>query len=147
MKNFFRKVLHILLWIWQFPQNICGLFAILLWRKEPNFSVRTNNVYDKRGFSKVYLRDSIANVTLGEYIHVHYKMKNLEEVIQHETGHVIQSRIFGPLYLPIIGVLSAIWVTFGNYKERGYYVFFVEKWANKLAGLKVDNFGNPVDAD
>ena len=115
MKKFFKKVLYVLLWTWQLPQNICGLFAILLWRNEPNFSKHVN-WYDKKGFSKIYRRNSIANVTFGEYINVYHRSNKLDEIVRHETGHVYQSRILGPLYLPVIGLTSGLLCSFCNYQ-------------------------------
>lgn len=54
----------------------------------------------------------------------------------HEYGHTIQSLIFGPLYLIVMGIPSTLWgFLFGKKrKERQipYGVFFTEKWANHL---------------
>jgi hypothetical protein len=59
-------------------------------------------------------------------------------VCVHEYGHSIQSAVLGPLYLPIIGIPSAIWANLPALQKRrshqhlSYYRFFPEKWANRL---------------
>ena len=56
----------------------------------------------------------------------------------HEYGHTIQSLIFGPLYLIIIGMPSSIWANSKSFKQKRkiqsilYTSFWCEKWANKL---------------
>ena len=59
-------------------------------------------------------------------------------VCVHEYGHTIQSAILGPLYLPVIGIPSAIWANLPALQKKrsqehlSYYRFFPEKWANRL---------------
>lgn len=43
--------------------------------------------------------------------------KHTLEDLQHEFGHYIQSRIFGPTWLPLFGMPSILNATFG----KGYY--------------------------
>ncbi len=60
----------------------------------------------------------------------------------HEYGHTIQSLILGPLYLPVIGIPSAIWCMlpfFVHLREKkaiAYTSFFIEgsasKWGEKV---------------
>lgn len=62
------------------------------------------------------------------------------DVTKHEAlGHGTQSRILGPLYLLVIGLPSIIWAwMYGAvipYTKNGYYRFYTEKWADKLAGI------------
>lgn len=61
--------------------------------------------------------------------------------IQHESGHVKQSKILGPLYLLVIGLPSIVHAAMHRTvcKNPNYYHFYTEKWANKLAGLTVVN--------
>jgi hypothetical protein len=63
----------------------------------------------------------------------------------HELGHTKQSRLFGPLYLPVIGVpsISRAIYAFG-YREitgrqwTGYYEGYPENWADRLGGVVRD---------
>lgn len=58
-------------------------------------------------------------------------------LLVHEYGHTIQSLMFGPLYLIIMGIPSVLWgylPCFQNKRRRGvsYFSFFTEKFANYL---------------
>lgn len=62
-------------------------------------------------------------------------------LLVHEYGHTIQSLIFGPLYLVVMGIPSTLWgflPVFQKKRESGvsYFSFFTEKFANYL-GEKV----------
>lgn len=64
-----------------------------------------------------------------------------KRLLVHEYGHTIQSLIFGPLYLIVIGIPSTLWgflPYFQNKRNNGvsYFSFFTEKLANYL-GEKV----------
>ena len=61
---------------------------------------------------------------------------------RHEYGHALQSRILGPLYLPIVGVSSTMRVAyalaqyaFTRKPWNGYYDGFPENWADRLGGV------------
>lgn len=79
-------------------------------------------------------------VSLGDFIIFEYDFYFDEETVKHEHGHQIQSLIFGPLYLIVIGITSGV---FNNLQSRifkkskeWYYSRFPENWADKLG--KVD---------
>lgn len=62
-------------------------------------------------------------------------------LLVHEYGHTIQSLIFGPFYLIIMGIPSTLWgflPYFQSKRDKGvsYFSFFTEKFANYL-GEKV----------
>ena len=54
-------------------------------------------------------------------------------------GHARQSRMLGWLYLLVIGLPSIVWAALYGWLiprcENGYYKFYTEKWADKLAGI------------
>jgi RHS repeat-associated protein len=69
--------------------------------------------------------------TLGPYIN----SKNIEigdDIYKHESGHVIQSRILGPLYLDKVAISSFSSFQFGSleYHNGCWY----EVWASRLGG-------------
>lgn len=122
-----------ILWLWQLPQNICGVVYRKIIKDDIIAQVNTDSGYN------IYLTETNrGGVTLGEYIFVYQKYTNISGVIQHETGHVKQSRILGPLYLLVIGLPSIIHAALHRVACRNdnYYHFYTEKWANKLAGLE-----------
>ena len=68
-----------------------------------------------------------------------YTMEELSRrLLVHEYGHTIQSLIFGPLYLIVMGIPSTVWgfLPYFNRKRKNeglsYFSFFTEKWANFL---------------
>lgn len=126
----------ILDWVWQLPQNICGI----IWRriKKGDIIISTGNSVSLSLGAKVYLMRSGGGLTLGKYIFISQNYIDQKGIIKHECGHVKQSRILGPLYLIIIGIPSLLHAALNNYigcckrHKDGYYHWFTEKWANKL---------------
>jgi hypothetical protein len=65
-----------------------------------------------------------------------------ERTRAHEHGHTFQSRLFGPLYLPLVGVPSVSRVLYAiAYREltgrrwQGYFDGYPEDWADELGGV------------
>ena len=60
-------------------------------------------------------------------------------LLVHEYGHVMQSLMLGPLYVPLILLPSMVWAGYPALKRRrlkqgvSYYSFYTERWANSLA--------------
>lgn len=130
------KIKNIAEWVWQLPQNICGI----VWRNIKKDSIITE-VGDSMATSvnaKVYLMKAGGGVTLGKYIFISQTYQDQSKVIKHECGHVKQSKMLGPLYLIIIGIPSILHAALNGYigccknNPKGYYHFFTEHWANKL---------------
>ena len=125
-------------WIWQLPQNLCGLVYKYISKNNRKEKLE-NTAINKLGI-EAYAKTSLGSVSLGKYIFISEISKNDRNSIFHECGHTKQSRILGPLYLPLIGIPSIIWATLHSYipyfRKYSYYQFYTEKWANKLAGLK-----------
>lgn len=121
-------------WVWQLPQNLLGVsYKKIL---KDNIIARVNT--DNKEY-KCYLKRSKGGVTLGKYIFISQDYRNKERVIKHESGHVKQSLILGPLYLLVIGIPSILWAGFIHnmlFKDKSYYWFYTESWANKLAKLQ-----------
>jgi len=58
-------------------------------------------------------------------------------LLVHEYGHTIQSLLLGPLYLPVIGLPSALWANLPCCRRKwmgkaSYFRFFTERSANYL---------------
>lgn len=140
---------NILLWIWQFPQNIVG--AIMAAFKKGYALIVTNDGED----ANVYLTDNVAGcgVSLGNYILLDYNtyyevVTSLKgyalKTVNHEHGHQKQSRYLGIFYLLLIGLPSACGNIYDrlfhkkwtSYKRcKWYYNQPWEKWADKLGGV------------
>ena len=131
------------LFLWQFPQNIVGLILILIMGYNRVLTVPNDN--------KVYFSKKMSGgISLGRYsvINDYYirKCKSDTEILdldvtKHEAlGHGTQSRYLGPLYLFVIGIPSIVWAAIYPckrfpYTKNGYYKFWTERWADKLAGV------------
>lgn len=137
-----RTLTNILLYIWQLPQNLLGLAFRALFFKPWKQNMTT---YENNGSVIVTYYHSPnmkGGLTLGEYIFVKsYKSyRGIEyadnDTIQHEHGHVIQSRILGPLFLLVIGLPSLIHASLHSAicRDKNYYHFYTERWANRLSG-------------
>lgn len=95
-----EKFKEILLYIWQLPQNLLGLFLILCYNK----NIRQYHKLNGRIFYST--PDMPSGISLGNYIIMRYD--EYGEGMKHEYGHSIDSRRFGWLYLIIIGLPSII---------------------------------------
>lgn len=80
----------IILYIWQLPQNIVGLFVVFFSRAKKN--------------NDIYLTDYYFGVSLGKYIILDKYCSETD--IKHEKGHQRQSLYLGWLYLLVIGLPS-----------------------------------------
>lgn len=130
-------------WTWELPQSLLGAILLLFYRKTELKVIEYNNqivhIYDKFP----------GGISLGYYILVDYNRKDLnnnivrqslKNNIKHESGHGIQSKYLGPLYLPFIGILSGCHniihrIKRHYHKASNYYSFFTESWADKLGGV------------
>lgn len=136
MKVIFTKLAAVLLYLWQLPQNLLGLLLVSFmptsvpadfkgdWRRLPSallfFSSRMNGA-----------------ITFGRYVLMSEGSKY--NTMAHERGHSIQSMILGPLYLIVIGIPSILWAAWWNEgRNRSYYSFYTERWADRLGGVERD---------
>lgn len=122
-----KTLLNILLWVWQFPQNLLGMALRLIYG-------RPNAVF--RGVPVVVCPRFRSRISLGRTIVTKWPYLEDSKGWAHEYGHTRQSLYLGPLYLIIIGLPSLLWAVWWD-KKRGipYSAFFIEKWADKLGGL------------
>lgn len=120
---------ELLLYIWQLPQNIVGLIVRLIFTGEVKHNVA--------GIEFWYCESFRGGISLGNMVMIGSKY---ELTVRHEYGHQIQSKILGPLYLLVIGLPSIMWAgLYGSVikpSKNGYYKFYTEKWADKLANIK-----------
>jgi hypothetical protein len=128
--------MKILLFLWQFPQTLLALLLITLFRPQRK-EIYRNRIY--------YYGNIPGGISLGEFVLLPER-SNIEDTKNHEWGHTVQSRIFGPLYLLAVGIPSAV---FNNLTDRifhrnwkaekriaWYYGRYPEAWADKLGGVE-----------
>ena len=117
-----------LMMIWQLPQIIFSFFVILF-----NDVVKID--YRDQSFL-IYIKRFTA-FSCGPFVFINEHMVS-EDLIKHELGHSVQSRMLGPLYLFTVGLVS--WTNkkliewhllpYGNYFSR-----WPENWADQLGGV------------
>lgn len=138
MKN---CIIRILLTIWQLPQI---LLARIFVRKGKYEYLWTADGVD------VYFGNGIDGISLGDRIVINPNCYEGLWLAKHEFGHVIQSRILGWFYIPIILIPSLLWYIFVtsvpdvyNVSEkestRMYYLFYTEKWANRIMRIDIED--------
>jgi hypothetical protein len=137
--------------VWETPQTLLGNI-IAHYR---NIIGRVDNVEIDTDRFSVLVNDNDPNnpddgwgFTLGPYIN----SKNIDvrdDIYYHENGHVIQSRIFGPLYFPNIAIPSGISAYYSYYMVKDGGKFhngrWYERWADELGrGSRTEHFfGKP----
>lgn len=129
---------------WGILQTFLGLIMFILYFKRKHYAYHGAIITEWNVKSSMSL-GLFVFVTSEPYFAKKYEDQiNIEELskrlLVHEYGHTIQSLIFGPLYLIVIGIPSTLWGFVGAKKRKDeqipYGAFFTESWANRL-GEKV----------
>lgn len=126
---------NILLYLWQLPQNILGAAVLLFWKKDFSYPYKDVTVY---GTSR-----GQAGVSLGKYIICRdYGDPTIPSLkVHHEYGHCIQSRRWGWLYLPTVGLVSGLRNVLHLYKRNHYFDSWPENEADRLGGVLKTKYG------
>jgi hypothetical protein len=134
---------EIVLWVWQLPQHLLGVIIWGVLKLARKILAINKHQVDKEKWLFV-VNIPGWGVSLGSYVFMdcHYD----EMDWKHEFGHSKQSLIFGPLYLLLVGIPSAV---FNNLWDRifhirwsfasrheWYYSRYPEKRADKLGGVE-----------
>lgn len=142
------KIKFIGLYIWQLPQNLLGLFLVFIYNRRNIVGGNLLREIMYKG-KHVYIYESFpGGISLGEYILIDFNREypnwnpmhqasarmSLQKSIKHEYGHTFQSKWWGPLYLPVVGLYSG--VRAGLHLANDYYGSWPEKQANKYGGVE-----------
>ena len=118
----------VMLWLWQFPQNLVGIIAVYFLSAYKPIKQDLTDFY-------LHYNTWFSSVSLGDYIILNGYCYT-EKTILHEKGHQRQSLYLGWFYLLVIGLPSVI----GNLLHRifkfDYYRQPWEAWADRLGGVK-----------
>lgn len=131
MNKFIHILTFIALFIWQLPQCIVALLMM------PFLGKLTLVSYDNYCFA-FKATNMLGAISLGCFVFLSASSsKSLPTIAHEQAGHVKQSHYLGWLYLIVIGLPSIIWAGIHEYLGyKNYYIFYTEKWANKLAKLE-----------
>ena len=125
---------------WELPQNVLGL---ALYGAERAFGT-LQSVEHEHG--RVFVRSRLSAVSLGHFVFwttgENRWFLHDRHTRAHEYGHTFQSRILGPLYLPLVGVPSVLRVLYAiahreltGERWLGYFDGYPERWADELGGV------------
>lgn len=127
--------------LWELPQNVLG--AIDLAITGARGRIETMRWERERLF--VQVRGAGA-VSLGLFVFWSEDDTPFVRITRankdHEYGHSLQSRLLGPLYLPLVGVPSSCRVAYAiayrtvtGRRWDGYFRGYPEDWADRLANV------------
>jgi hypothetical protein len=143
--NFKNTTRIFLRFLWELPQNLLGLVVWLAVRKRilTRETVRGRILFQVTGFG----------VSLGSFIFWSEMDRAADartDNRDHEIGHSIQSALFGPFYLILVGIPSVSRFLYGRmvFRRRGirwqgYFDGYPENWADRL-GERIAPGGNRV---
>jgi len=139
-----------LLFLWQLPQLVLGYILVLLLGANEREYVCADGAklryfrFERKGRFSAF----ISGVSLGR-ITLLSDNNASEATIRHERGHGRQSTYLGWLYLPIVGIYSAVFCNlWGRWFHRSWaaydhlYWYYKTRWAESWA----DSLGK-VDRD
>lgn len=122
-----------MLLIWQLPQVLVGVILYFCLKIE---TIEYTN--KKTGTTVLWIPTKWqACWSLGPFVFAHYD--SLQDTLNHETGHTIQSVILGPVYLLVVALPSVFlfwWRRLGNKSYEWYMNHYPENWANKLGRVE-----------
>ena len=134
---------------WGLPQTLVGAGLFLAHARRPHFRYHG---------AVVTTWESRKAVSLGLFVFLQgpdgagVSAGDVDgRLLAPEYGHTIQSLILGPLYLPVTGLPSAMWLNVPAFARRrartgtSYYTFYTERWANTLADKFLEK-GTSLDA-
>lgn len=126
--------------VWELPQNLVG--AALLAASRLCGDVHSLAIEHDR----IFVRSRTLGISLGLFVFYsegdnrYFPPDPLMK--RHEHGHTFQSRLLGPLYLPLVGVPSSLRALHAVlYREvtgrrwTGYFDGYPERWADALGGI------------
>lgn len=130
-------LLQLVLFIWQLPQNLLGIILLTYLR------ARKRNISISYERNRCFIKGGLG-ISLGFFIFWFPLARPREPSAytcnkEHEFGHSLQSLLFGPLYLLVIGLPSASRALYARYYQSStgrwwprYYSGYPERWADSL---------------
>jgi len=121
---------------WEAPQTVLGMMAYDLSSSIMGYESKIH-----KGIAYWYSSKMSGAMTLGGiFIEKGMNEKYAKDIVPHEYGHTIQSRILGPAYLPAVGLPSIIRAALFQPSNpyvweiywQDYNNFYTERWATNL---------------
>ena len=129
----FRRIWTLLSrFTWELPQTILGfLIATIL-----NWTNRVDWVNHKYGSTSVKLSGLFGGMSLAPFIFGDERLigESHNHLFQHEFGHLMQSKIWGPLFLLVIGLPSLVSAMVNDYDTH------MRKWQEQDANTRARSY-------
>ncbi len=126
---------------WGILQTAAGLAVFLAHRRDRHYAYHGAVVteWDRRSSVSLGL---FVFLTKRPFFRDRFRESHSAEelsarLLVHEYGHTVQSLLLGPLYLPLVGLPSALWGNLPRFhakrkrEGRSYFSFYTERWANR----------------
>jgi hypothetical protein len=138
--GYLQWAIRALLFVWELPQNLLGIGA-LLYDRTIGYIVEI-----KFERERLMIETKRRAISLGLFVFWTPRSNRWIELDErnknHEWGHSVQSRMLGPLYLLVIGIPSTLRVIYllayrktKGHRWNGYFDGFPENWADRLGGV------------
>jgi hypothetical protein len=137
---------------WELPQTLGGYLTSSVANMAYDSDV---SYYAGATVTKVNNQD-FGGITLGSYIlgDKEIGINPNNSLFQHEFGHTLQSRVYGPSYLFLIGIPSLISASTNDYWKHADKWFeqnankrSLEYWQRRGTNIEWDNYWNPINAE
>lgn len=127
--------------LWELPQNLVGGLTFVLTR------ARGGVLGVERERGRLFVEVDGFAISLGWFVFWSRERTtpwfHIDRAVrEHEYGHTRQSRLLGPLYLPVVGLPSVMRNVYAfayrlvkGRRWLGYYDGFPEDWADRLGGV------------
>lgn len=126
--------------LWELPQSTLGAIIFAGERMRGRI-VKIEHVGDR-----VVCESTGTGLSLGHFVFWSQQSNRWHELDarnrQHELGHAAQSRMLGPLYLPVVGITSSARAVYAvlhrevtGERWHHYYAGFPESWADRLGAV------------
>ncbi|MGI6090632.1 MAG: hypothetical protein ACOYEL_04520 [Saccharofermentanales bacterium] len=128
-----KIVMYLMQWTWGIFQNLLGLLLLLCIRHKTlhHFHGAVIVEYPAQKFKQ------LGAFTLGMFIFCNDPdPETKQNLLTHEYGHTIQSIIYGPFYIPLVGFCSLRWAhTYSKNREQfnAANIFYTDKYPEKQA--------------
>lgn len=130
---------------WCLPQNLVGAAALLLFGGEKS-RYHGSIVTTYRGGPEKAMRFGAFSLSMFIYIPEDWSPDFRRRVLVHEYGHVVQSLILGPFYLPVVALPSVIWAN--RFQKRAVRYRAMEvRYSDRFPENEADRLGEKVTGE
>ena len=133
--------MYLLQWTWGIVQNLIG-FLLMLFIRNKTLHHFYGTVIVEYHASKL-LKNASA-FALGMFIFCKDTDEEMKRyLLTHEYGHTIQSILYGPLFLPIVGICSVRWsLVYSKNREilNASKIFYAHKYPERQANYWGERF-------